>query len=466
MIIAGTLLAAIAAAPPDPAVALENVAIVSVLDERIHRGRTVLIRDGRIERVGPAGRVPLPEGTRRVDATGKFLVPGLIDMHVHLLSDGALPDSLAPDELMILVANGITTARLMIGTPEHLALRRSVAAGEIVGPSLAVGSPQLSGRSFGDPFNGRVVTTEAAAREAVREAKRIGYDFIKITFFITRPVYDAVVDEAKLQRIRVVGHVDPDVGLTRAFETGQQIEHLDGMLEAVLADSSPTRSSVSGVQVWSARNWGSLDYIDDRKVAAVARAAKTAGVWVTPTLFFLKMAFGEGETDAAIEARPDWRFLPPAVKREMAGPRKAFWSNPPTEPRRRRYVLTRNRLAEALDRAGVPLMAGSDAPEWNHLYGWMYHRELESLGLAGLGPWAVLRAATVTPARWLGRDREIGTVEPGKVADLVLLEGNPIDDIRNTARIAGVARAGRWLDRADLDRELERIAARLATALP
>ena len=467
-ILAGTLLSLHGApAAAQDVVAFTNVTVIPMDRERVLPDQTVLVRGGRIESVGPAAGVRVPDGALRVDGTGKFLVPGLADMHTHLLSDGAVPDSLAPDELAVMLANGITTARLMVGTPEHLPLRAAVARGEVLGPTLFVASPQLAGRSYGEPwFNGRVVATPEQARAAVREVADAGYDYVKLTIFITPEVYDAVQDEARARGIRVIGHVDPQVGLARALAAGQQIEHLDAYFEAVLADGAPMTGSVSNHLVYRPAAWESVDWLSDAKVDSAARATAAAGVWSSPTLTFFKTAFGTGMTDEEIRALPGYRLLPDSLRSSMNGGRAYFWANPPSAARRARYVEVRNRLVRGIHATGGRILAGSDSPEWYLLYGWTLHRELESLVDAGLSPWASLEAATRNPAEWLGTLAESGTVQAGKRADLVLLDADPLTDIRNTQRISGVMRAGRWMDAAELARMLDRSAVRLRASLP
>jgi imidazolonepropionase-like amidohydrolase len=444
--------------------AFVNVNVIPMDRERVLKDQTVIVRDGRIVEIGPADKIKVHIDARRVDGRGKYLMPGLVDMHAHLFSDDAFPDRLAGDELAIMLANGVTTIRLMIGTPEHLKLREQVAKGNLLGPTIYAASPQLSGRSFGENFNGRVVTTPDEARHAVRDFKAAGYDFIKLTFFISRPVYDAVIETAKETGIRVIGHVDPQVGLQRALEAGQQIEHLDSYFEAVLADNAPIKVSVSGVSVWRMPNWESLDYIDERKIAEVTAATAKARVWSCPTLTFLKLAFGTGQSDEEIRARPDYRFIPPKLREAMAGPRQRFWSSPPLEKRRQQFVRVRNQLVKAIHDAGGKIMAGSDAPEWFLLYGYTLHRELKSLVDAGLTPYAALEAATRNPSEFLNTLDTVGTVERGKRADLVLLEANPLDDIANTERRAGVMVRGRWLAEAELKQMLDAIAPRFQSA--
>jgi imidazolonepropionase-like amidohydrolase/glyoxylase-like metal-dependent hydrolase (beta-lactamase superfamily II) len=432
--------------------AIVNVKAIPMTSDTVIRDATVLVRDGRIAAVGR--NVVIPAGARRVDGRGRYLIPGLADMHTHLYSDeDAVPDTAGPAELGVMVANGVTTARLMIGTPEHLVLRRAVAAGDIVGPQLWVASPHLVGRQMP---NGIVVTNEEEARAAVRQVAEARYDAVKITLFITRPVYDAIIDEAATRRIRVVGHVDPQVGVPRALETGQQIEHLDSYFEAVLADTAPSRTSLTQQYVFNPKNWASLDYIDDRKIAQIAGATARARTWSSPTLNVFNKAFADRETDEEIRSRPDWNMMPPGLRAGYLQARERYWSEANlverTETRRKRYVDVRNRLVKAIHDSGGKILAGSDTPEWFHAYGWGLHRELQALVKAGLTPYEALVAATRNPAEFLNQSSEWGTLSPGARADLVLLEANPLEEIGNTMKIAAVAIGGRWLERAELDR--------------
>ena len=366
---------------------------------------TVVVRDGRIAAIGATRNVQVPSGARRIDGRGKYLIPGLADMHTHLYSDGDSPDSVAKYELGVMVANGVTATRFMIGTPEHFALRREVEAGRIVGPQLWIASPQFTGK---EDVNSRVVTSPEDARKAVKEAADKGYDFIKLTLFISPPVYDAIVREAKAQGIRVVGHVDPQVGVARALAAGQQIEHLDNYLESVLADSAPMRESVSDRGLFKLKNWESLDYVDEAKVNRIAGATARAGNFTCPTLSVFKTAFAVGQSEEEVKARPDWSIMPADMRSLYLGAREKYWSNPATEARRMRWVEVRNRLVKAISDSGGKIMAGSDTPEWFFGYGWTLHRELESLVAAGLTPYQALAAATRNPAEFLRGSKRVG----------------------------------------------------------
>ena len=432
------------------AFAITGVTVLPMTSDTLIEDATVVVRDGRIAAVGKG--TPVPRGVRKIDGRGRYLVPGLADMHVHLLADDEIPDSLAPYELGVMLANGITATRFMMGTPEQLELRKQVTAGTVLGPQLWLASPEFAGRKYHKGFRGFAVSTLEEARAAVNAAADAGYDFIKITLFVKAPVYDALVAEARKRNIKVVGHVSADVGVPRALAAGQQIEHLDNYVEQVLADTAPMKQSVSDRGVFQPEMWVSLDYVDDAKVAAIAGATARAGVWTVPTLTVFKKAFALGQPESEFMARPDWNLMPEGYRTLYVNANTKYWASPATEQRRLRWAEVRDRLVKAIVDSGGRVMAGSDTPEWFFTYGYTLHRELEGLVSAGLSPFQALEAATANPARFLGASAEWGTIETGKRADLLLLSANPLQDIRNTTKIEAVVVGGRWLDRPTRDR--------------
>jgi hypothetical protein len=305
-----------------------------------------------------------------------------------------------------------------------------------------------------------VTTTDAEAREAVRRVKSEGYDFVKLTLFLTPPVWESIIDEAARKRIPVVGHVEPDVGVVRAAAAKQQLEHLDSFLEAALADSAPMKPSLTQGRIFNMRNWPSLDFIDSRKIDQLAGAVARSGVYVGPTQNVFNTAFGTGESLDTIRARQDFNHWPPRLREGYLRAHARYWAaandSLKTPARRARYVAVRNQVVKALQDSGGKLLAGSDTPEWFHLYGYGLHRELGALVQAGLTPYEALVTATRNPAEYLGASSSWGTIQPGKRADFVLVTGNPLEDITNSARIRGVAVGGRWLDRPALDEMIAR----------
>lgn len=441
-------------------VAFTNVNVIPMDRERVLANQTVLIKNGMIAEIG--AKVKIPKDAQVINAAGRYLIPGLIDMHTHLLSDGDdYPDSIAADELRVMVANGVTTVRFMIGTPEQLILRLQSARGEIIAPTIYSASPHLTGREQGNNF---VVNMPEEAREAVRKSKAAGYDFIKITTFIKAEVYEAAVDEAARQNIRVVGHADARfVGLERALKARQQIEHLDGYLEAVLRDDAPTKNSISDLYIYDPKNWESIEYVDESKIAKIAEATVAANPFVNPTQHFMKNTFGLPRSEESIRAQPDFRFYPPKVQEQWLNfYRKNRFINQVSYDKRARWIEVRNKIIKAITDAGGRIMTGSDTPEFLWLYGFSMHRELKALADAGLSSYAALEAATKNPSMFFGTLDKIGTIEKGKRADLILLDANPLENISATEKRSGVMLKGKYYTQAELNKWLDEIAPRIA----
>src|SRR5688572_5536533 len=445
-------------------VAFTNVNVIPMDRDRVLVNQTVVVRNGVIVEIGNAKNVKLPRDAGRIDGNGKYLVPGLVDMHTHLLSDSdEYPESIAPDEMRVMVANGVTTVRFMIGTPELLKYRTRSAKGEIAAPNIFVASPHLTGREQGNNF---VVNSPDEAREAVRKSKAAGYDFIKVTTFVKPEVYEAAVDEAAKQNIRVVGHADSRfVGVERAWKAKQQIEHLDGYMELLLRDDAPMKGSVSDLYIYNPDNWKSFDYIDESKIPEIARRTVASNPYVNPTHHFMKNSFGRLRTEDEIRKQPDFRFYPPKVQQQWLDfyKKNRFINTVPLE-KRARWVTLREKLIKAIYDAGGRIMTGSDTPEFLWLYGFGMHHELKALKDAGLSNYAVLEAATKNPSMFLGTIDKVGTIEKGKRADLILLNANPLDDISATENRAGVMLKGKWHPQQELNGWLDQSAQAISTS--
>jgi imidazolonepropionase-like amidohydrolase len=445
-------------------IAFTNVNVIPMDRERVLTNQTVVIKNGLIDQIGDTKKVKLSRETAQIDGTGKYLIPGLVDMHTHLLSDSdEFPDSIGPHELRVMVANGVTTVRFMIGTPELLALRARSAKGEIQAPTIFVASPHLTGREQGNNF---VVNTPEEAREAVRKSKAAGYDFIKVTTFIKAEVYEAAVDEAAKQNIRVVGHADSRfVGVERAWKAKQQIEHLDGYMELLLRDDALMKGSVSDIYIYNPENWKSFDYIDESKIPEVARKTVASNPYVDPTQHFMKNTFGRLRTEEEIRKQPDFRFYPPKVQQQWLDfyKKNRFINTVPLD-QRARWVKLREKLIKAIYDAGGHIRTGSDTPEFLWLYGFGMHHELQALKDAGLSNYAVLEAATKNPSMFLGTIDKVGTIEKGKRADLILLNTNPLSDISATQNRAGVMLKGKWHTQQELNVWLDESAQAISTS--
>lgn len=442
--------------------AFVGVNVIPMDRERVLKNQTVIVRNGVIAEIGEAAKVKVPKDAARVDGSGKFLIPGLVDMHTHLLSDDdSFPDSIGPDELRVMVANGVTTIRFMIGTPELLTLRSRSAKNEIVAPTIFVASPHLTGREQGNDF---VVKTPDEAREAVRKSKAVGYDFIKITTFVEAPVYEAAVDEAAKQNIRVVGHADSRfVGVERAWKAKQQIEHLDGYMEMILNDGAKKDGSVSDLYIYRVDSWKSLDQIDESKIPDVARKTVESNPYVDPTQHFMKNSFGRARSEESIRAQPDFKFYPEPVQKQWLEfyKRNRMLNEVPVE-KRARWIALRDKMILAIYNAGGKIMVGSDTPEFLFLYGFSEHRELKALVDAGMPNYAVLAAGTRNAHEYLGTINKLGTIEKGKQADLLLLNADPLANISATEDRAGVMLKGKWYSQTELNGWLDEIAPKIA----
>jgi len=421
----------------------EGVNVIPMDRERVLENQTVVVREGRVAAMGPAGSVAVPPGAVRVAARGRFLLPGLAEMHAHIPAPGAANTS-GPDYtenvLFLYVAAGVTTIRGMLGHPTHLELRRRVEAGEMVGPRIWTSGPSVNGNS---------VTTPAAAVATAREQRAAGYDFIKIHPGVLREVFDSLDAAADREGIRFAGHVPMDVGLDRALEAGYwSIDHLDGYVEAL--------AGVRGQQtLWFGARLG--PQVDLARIPGLAARTHEAGVWNVPTQTLME-SFATAETAAQLAQRPEIRYVPPVDReRWVAWKNDADGQNVPRADLDQ-WIAARRRLIEALHDAGAGLLLGSDAPQVWNVPGFSVHRELEALVAAGLTPHEALVTGTRNVAVYLGTADRAGTIAVGQQADFLLLEANPLADIRNTTRRAGVMIRGVWHPQAEIEARLEAIA--------
>jgi imidazolonepropionase-like amidohydrolase len=338
----------------------------------------------------------------------------------------------------------------MLGAPWHLELREELASGKVSGPRLFAGAPSLNGRTAPDPQTGARLAREYAAA---------GFDFLKLHPGLRRDVFDAIAKAADEARIPFAGHVSADVGIERALEARYAaVDHLDGYLEA-LAD--PACQQARGTGFFGI---GAIDCMDAARIRPLVERTLKAGTWNVATESFLQGFAHPPASAEALRARPDMKYLPPATADNWFSARGRFVGDqPPTSAEFARFLDLRRQLIRALHEAGAPLLVGSDAPQIFNVPGFSAHDELAALVKAGVPVHAVLQAATLNVARHFKREGEFGTIATGQAADLVLLEANPLEDIGNARRIAGVMVRGQWFDRSALDAMLAGVAARQAS---
>lgn len=424
-------------------VAFVGVTVVPMDRERTLPGQTVVVEGDRIARVGPAASVPVPEGALRIDGRGKFLMPGMSEMHAHI-PGGQAPDELVERTLYLFTAAGVTTIRGMLGHPRHLPLRERAARGEIVSPTIYTSGPSLNGQSATSP--------DQAAR-MVAEQKAAGYDLLKLHPGLTRPVFEAIVAEAGRQRIPFAGHVPADVGVHRAIEARYaSIDHIDGYVEALVRDDTP--KEVRDAPGFFGYNL--VPYVDEAKIAPLVAKTKAHGVWIVPTENLMEL-FMNTEDPEVVARRPEMRYMPRPMVEGWIRQRREFLAEPRATPERMKaFLALRKKLIKALHDGGVGLLLGSDAIQTMSVPGFSIHGELRALVRAGLTPFQAYTSGSTNVARYVGTAGEVGTVAPGMRADLVLVDADPLADVANFPRQSGVMVRGRWLPKSDIDRQLQR----------
>jgi imidazolonepropionase-like amidohydrolase len=470
------------AATPDPAaVAIHGVTVIDVDRGRRLPDRTVVVRGGRIAAVG--GSVPIPAGAHVVDGRGKFLIPGLWDMHVHLSAAGS--DRL---RVPLLLAHGVTGVRAMgqecmgecTGDPFTLdsirAWRAASARGERIFPRIVASGPSIDGPRPARARAWRAATAEEGA-EGVRLTRERGGDFVKVYSLLPRAAFFGVLREARARGLPVAGHVPAAVWPSEASDSGMASQEHD----LGLWEECSTRAAEWKIRLDSLAASGGgaafarisafvtpevMDSYDAARCRAVFATFVRNGTWLVPTLV-LRQGFAEQVDSAAAARDPRLAYVPAATRaawRPDADFRASVLGTAGAEARRERRRREPGLVGRA-HAAGVRVMAGTDMGNPYVFPGFSLHEELALLVEGGLAPLDALRAATVEPARFLGATDSLGTVAAGKLADLVLLDADPLADIRNTTRIRGVVVNGRWLDRAALDGLLAE-AARAAARAP
>ncbi|MES2850273.1 MAG: amidohydrolase family protein [Bacteroidota bacterium] len=438
--------------------AVTAVTVIPMNTESVIQNQTVLIRNGSIEKIGSFEKTIIPPDYIKVEGKGKFLMPGLFDMHAHFFQEQYDDHNNTNDkELKMMLANGLTTARIMAGHPDYLEARKNVATGKWVGPSLIVASPQLVGRWPwpGEFKNYEVIDTKEKGTDAVKKFKRDGYDAIKLTFMVKREAYDAVVAAAKEEEIKVVGHVGPLVTLPVALAATEQVEHMDEFIDMLLPDTSYNHGqSVSDMNIWRKAAWSTVPFLDEAKLPALVKMVKNAGIYVTPTNYFFISSFGITSSEEEIKQKIDYKYIPKSLISGRWKNRQHWMDLAIPEESRNKYVKLRKKMVYELWKAGVPLMAGSDSPEFFLVTGFSLHNELQQFVDAGLTPFAALQTATINPATYLGL-KDKGTIETGKIADMLLLDKDPLTNIENTRAINGVFKNGVWYNREALDTMLD-----------
>jgi imidazolonepropionase-like amidohydrolase len=412
--------------------------------ERILRHQTVVIEKGRIKEIGPTAKVRVPRSALLIDGRGKYLMPGLVDMHTHITDDAVDGTPLASDsgELRLYIANGVTTVRNMKGQPKHLQWRRQTASGELLGPTIYTCGPAVRGLQGPDE-----------ARRIVREQAKAGYDCVKVYSppDWSNEDYEALIAEAKRLKIPAAGHFPRNLSLEVALNAGQaSVDHVEEFLYTYFFKQKGHE-------------------FDEKLFPDVVRATRGAGISVSTTLVTYDH-IGLQVSDATFNdllKKPELIYVPHSIRVLDGSPTENGYRKriPPDKFKTFRYILAfQKKLVKTLHDGGVRIMLGTDS-SWNLHFvvaGFSVHEELRELVECGLTPYEALRTATFNPAQFLQASNEFGTVSVGRRADLILVEANPLEDVTNASRRVGVMVRGRWLPEAELQGKLQELAASYA----
>ncbi|HKC70956.1 MAG TPA: amidohydrolase family protein [Terriglobales bacterium] len=431
-------------------IVITHATVINPGTSSVQANQTVVITNGRITLVAGSETLQPPKNARVIDASGQYLIPGLWDMHVHSAFGDWFPggrDIILP----LFIANGVTGVRDMGGDiPVLLGWRKEIADGRIIGPRLVISGPMLDGYLP----NGKLrfpssipVTTPASAVAAVDSLKAEGVDFIKVQSVISHDAYLAAAAEAHKQGLPIVGHVPDKVRIREVVGAGQKsIEHLMGIFEGCSKEEDKFIKGEGSLKLLLASQ-------DEQKCGSLIKLLAQSQTWQVPTLAWQRGGTFLDQRD--LKHQPLDKYVP-AYWRDVTWRRFTDEMMPDLLrdplPLRREYFARNLQIVGALHRGGVPFMAGTDtAPGVYIMPGFSLHDELANFVESGFTPMESLQTATSNPAKFLGMESSFGSVEPGKIADLVLLSANPLEDIRNTTKISAVISNGRLFDRVALD---------------
>ena len=437
IIAVGLLTVALSAPAMSETLAFINVNVITMTDDKVDSGQTVLIQDGRIIAIGPVDSTLLPKDIPIVDGTDRYLLPGLAEMHAHL------PDAASAEldrTMALFAANGITTIRGMLGRPSHLQLRDELLDNTAFGPRLITSGPSLNGNS--------VRGAEDGARK-VRAQFEAGYDFLKIHPGLDAREFAAIAETANELGMPFAGHVPVSVGVVGSMQAGiATIDHLDGYLSALMPPDSDASGGYGGFfDVLLA------DQLAQERVGELAAQTAAAGTWNVPTESLFEHRVSE-VTVAELNSLPEMQYMPPATVKAWQNAKLRQENERGFDAKiARQAIQVRRLLIKALHDAGAGLLLGSDAPQVYNVPGFSIHHELQFLVAAGLSPYEAIATGTTAVAEFLGTNT--GTIEVGRDADLVLLDADPLADISNTRRVHGVMLRGQWYSSADLKALLE-----------
>jgi imidazolonepropionase-like amidohydrolase len=453
------LLVAQTATASSSQLAFTQVTVIDLTDGSSRPDMTVVIEGNRIVAVGKRGTVRVPRGAQVIDARGKFLIPGLWDMHVHSLTDNRYEYTFP-----LLIANGVTGVREMGSnlSPEKVnQVRQDVLEGRLLGPRFGALTYKILDGLGTQTYTATAVTTPEEGRQFVRTYKQLGADFIKPYNLLSREVYLAIIDEAKRLKIPVEGHVPFSMTAEEVSDLGQlTIEHNFDVLISTSSDEDALRRVTrANPGRWPAIEAKAAGTFDEQKAKDLFARFVRHRTWSCPTMIVYRQIIHLDDESFFLNDS-QMKYIPRSQRERWHQTFEQIRQVNLNAENKKRWEM-RSRIVGMMHRAGVRLIAGTDSGAIYVIPGFSIHDELQLMVDAGLSTLTVLQAATINPAKFLGKEKELGTIEKGRLADFVLLEANPLKNIKNTRRIAAVVVNGQYLPKESLQRMLEDVEAKV-----
>lgn len=402
-----------------------NVNVIPMDREVVLKNQTVVVSNGLITGIGPTNKIKIPTKAVRINGRGKYLIPGLTDAHVHLYSTTEMP---------LYVANGVTTIFDLNGRPAFLQWRKRIADGDLFGPTIYTCGPTFS----------TIRTPDAAVNEVERQFNE-GYDGIKIYNQVSKEEYPALVSAAKNHNMILVGHIARLPGFEATMKAGQSIAHAEEYLYTFFNEST----NPSGLKI----------NLDESRIPEAVSTTRKSGGALIPTLVTYENIIKQAADLDNFLKNPDLKYIAKPQLEKLQASRNMYKNRftPEQYPRLRQSLEFQKKLVKALHEAGVPIIAGTDSLGVGTIAGFSLHQELQNFVSIGFSPYESLKTATVNSAEFLKSLDKFGTVTVGKRADLLLLNGNPLEDIKNTSNLAGVMHQGKWIPKPKLHELLENL---------
>jgi len=416
--------------------------VIPMDSERILEDQSLWIRGGKVYKMGKD--LSFPKGTQVIESRGKYIMPGISEMHAHIPVAQEGNDELVRETLFLYLANGITTIRGMLGHPYHLELKKQIERGEVLSPRVY---------TSGTSVNGNTVKTVEEADENIRSQKEAGYDFLKLHPGLKREVFDEVVKTAKEVGINYAGHVSVDVGIRHALNSVYaSVDHLDGYLEGLVPASAGLDPNANGFF-----GFNFTEHVNPDLMAELANltAQKQVAVVPTQTLF---TRWASPVSPDKLAAEPEMKYMNPRTLDNWKKGKFSLLANKEySEERYNKFLAIRHHILKSLHEADVLFLLGSDAPQVFNVPGFSIHHEIQSIIDAGISPYEVLKSGTLNPALYFGQEGEYGTISQGASADLILLSENPFSNPSTIRENEGVMLRGKWLSREEIKQKLKAI---------